>query len=280
MVSFTSSVPRSTAPYAPRQSYPTTTPTRPPERRGPGRPPNNPQPVTATPQPPAHPVYQHELTFPPGPLPYFRPPPGQRTRDPSRPPPITQAMYSTYPTRLRTGVTGLIQPENITGGPRERENLLAELDRELAVARTGSGATTPRVDSPAPFPTSRRPILSGRRGGRGGAVNYAENMSEEEESEDEEEEQIVEPASDPEDADYGRGGRRRGDRDKSAGHGATPISRPWNQMGQAEQAATIRAGKLRKRKEEMDRGWTWLGDRVPGDRVRGYVAKGTKHIHP
>jgi len=158
------------------------------------------------------------------------------------------------------------------------------LDRELAVARTGSGATTPRIDSPAPFSTSRRPILTGRRTGRGGAVNYAENVSEEEESEEEEEdEEMPEPASDPEDADYGRGGRRRGDRDRSAGYGmaATPVSRPWNQMGQAEQAATIRAGKLRKRKEEMDRGWTWLGARVPGDMVKSRIVKTpTRHVYP
>lgn len=115
-------------------------------------------------------------------------------------------------------------------------------------------------------------------------MNYAENVSEEEESEEEEEdEEMPEPASDPEDADYGRGGRRRGDRDRSAGYGmaATPVSRPWNQMGQAEQAATIRAGKLRKRKEEMDRGWTWLGARVPGDMVKSRIVKTpTRHVYP
>ena len=39
----------------------------------------------------------------------------------------------------------------------------------------------------------------------------------------------------------------------------------------------VRAGKLRKKKDDLDRGWTWLGDRVPGERVKSSLAKATKH---
>lgn len=162
-------------------------------------------------------------------------------------------------------MTGLVQPENITGGPRERELFLAELDRELANARSGSGTSTPRYDSPA----ARRPTtLSGRRTGRGGAVNYAEKESddEEEEVEEEEEEEIREAPSDPEDMDYGGGRKRRRGGD-------------WGGTGSTEQQAAMRAGKLRKKRDEMDRGWTWLGDRVPGERVRSQQVRATNHSY-
>lgn len=207
-------------------------------------------------------VVHHPSTYPTGPLPFFLPPPGQPTSDPtSFTPPTSQAIRTTYPSRLRTGVTGLIQPESITGGPKERELFLAELDKELFSARPGSGASTPRYDSPA----GRRPTtLSGRRTGRGGTVNYAEDGSEEED-EDEDLEEIGEAPSDPEDMDYGGGGRRR------------RRAAEWGGAGSTEQQAAMRAGKLRKKKEEMDRGWTWLGDRAPGDRVRSQVVRPTKH---
>jgi chromatin structure-remodeling complex subunit SFH1 len=180
-------------------------------------------------------------------------------------------------------VTGLIQPEIITGGPRERELLLAELDRELAVARSGSGTSTPRVDSPAPFRQSRPPLQSTASGRRRGPINYAEKASDDEDSEDEEEDltDVQEAASDPDDADYGsKSTRRRGDRDRDASQGvagaSTPIARPWSAMGPAEQQATIRAGKLKRKKDDMERGFTWLGDRVPGERVRSRAKGSTK----
>jgi len=162
----------------------------------------------------------------------------------------------------------LVQPENITGGPREREYFLAELDRELANARSGSRASTPRYDSPA---GRRAPptTLSGRQTGRGGAVNYAEDGSEDEE----EEEEIVEAASDPEDTDYGGGGRKRrrggGGGDYGGAGGRGNLSNEYQ--------VAMRARKLRKKKDELDRGWTWLGDRVPGDRVRSTIVRSTKH---
>ena len=134
---------------------------------------------------------------------------------------------------MRTGVTSLIQPETITGGPREREAFLAEFEREMGSAKAGSGASTPRFDSPAP---------AGR--GRRKQINYAEL---EEDSEDDEPSEPEEPPSDPEDFSYGGGARgKRKD---------TMID-------------VARAGRLKKRKDEMDKGWTWLGERAPGDRVK------------
>ncbi|RSH92744.1 Chromatin structure remodeling complex protein sfh1 [Saitozyma podzolica] len=202
-------------------------------------------------------VYQHPPTYEAGPLPYFLPPPGQTTTDPtlSRPP-VTQAYHSTYPSRLRTGVSGLIQPEVITGGPKEREYFLAELDREIAAVQSGSGASTPRFDSPAPFPRKQTTTttFSGRRGR---VVNYAEKESEDEDEDDMSD--IGEAPSDPEDMSYGeRRKRATSALDRSAG-------------------AAMRAGRLRKKREEMERGWTWLGDRAPGDRVRSIRARPTRH---
>lgn len=190
----------------------------------------------------AHPPY------PPGPLGFFLPPPGQVTMDPSMPPPQRQALLSTYPSRLRTGATSLIQPENVQGGSKEREAHLAELDREFAAARS-SGASTPRVDSPVPGRVSRTTTttMSGRRAGR---VNYAEA----EESEDEEEsseEEIEEAPSDPDDDNYGE---RRRKRDKEAERLASSF-------------------KARKKQAEAEPGWSWLGDRVPAERVRSVHIK-------
>ncbi|WWD18147.1 hypothetical protein CI109_102596 [Kwoniella shandongensis] len=236
---------------------------------------------------PAAAVYRHPGSHPPGPLPFFLPPPGQPTSDPSlSTPPTSQALYTTYPSRLRTGVTGLIQPEHITGGPREREYFLAEMEREMNTAgRGGSGTGTPRYDSPVPATAGgggggRRStaaaaaLLSGRRGR---VVNYAEKASDDEEDDDEDESELSdldEPASDPEDETFGhrgpvkRGpGRPRKDRGDSAMFGGA---------GADHQAAT-KSSKLRRKKEEMERGWTWLGDRTPGERVRSQLARGTKH---
>jgi len=205
-------------------------------------------------------VYHHPHTYSPGPLPFFLPPPGQPTTDPTYSTPLTsQALRTTYPSRVRTGVTGLVQPENITGGPKERQYFLAELDRELLTARPASGASTPRYHSPA----RGRTTLFGRRTGRGGAVNYVDQGSDDDEEGDEDDE-VGEAASDPEDRDDGGGG---GGRKRRAGWG----------IGAAEQQAAMRMGKLRKKREELDRGWTWLGDRVPGERVRGQAVRATKH---
>jgi chromatin structure-remodeling complex subunit SFH1 len=217
-------------------------------------------------------------------LPYFLPPPGQPTKDPTlSTPPVAQAFHSTYPSRLRTGITGLIQPEVITGGPREREYFLAELDRELAAARSGSGASTPRFDSPAPI-GRRTTTLSGRRGR---AVNYAEKESEDEEESDDISE-IEEPPSDPEDTSYGGERRRRGASALDRSARGEKLRREAERMAQVLGAggavggpvdvqAAMRAGRLRKKREEMERGWTWLGDRVPGDRVRSVRVRPTKH---
>lgn len=201
-------------------------------------------------------VYYPE-TYPPGPLGFFLAPPGQRTFDHTlQSTPVTQGFFTTYPSRMRTGVTTLVQPETVTGGPKEREYFLAELDRELAGARS-SGQSTPRIESPAPHLSRKNTTttLSGRRAGR---VNYAEKEESEEEEESSEDE-IGEAASDPEDDNYGERRRRR-DTGLSADH-----------------LASMRIGRIKKKHTELERGWTWLGDRVPAERVKSEIARVTKH---
>lgn len=158
-------------------------------------------------------------------------------------------MYSTYPARMRTGVTSLLQPETITGGPREREAFMAEFEREMGAAKAGSGTSTPaRFDSPAPAATGRG---RGRR-----QVNYAEV----EEEEDSEPSEPDEPPSDPEDSSYAGGarGKRRGD----------------------DVRDMARTGRLKKRKDEMDKGWTWLGERAPGERVSSTAVRLKRPQYP
>lgn len=189
---------------------------------------------------------------------------------------------------MRTGVTGLIQPERVSGGPKERKAFLAELDKEMPVSGgfntpgygrlSGSGTSTPRFDSPAPFPSSRRMTAASAATGaglgssrRGRVVNYAEKASDDEDF-SEEEDDFGEPASDPDDVDYGS--RRRRAAGGSRRESAAPLV-----VGGLEHQAAMRAGKLRRKMEELDRGWTWLGDRTPGDRVRSQVAGVTKHVY-
>lgn len=189
---------------------------------------------------------------------------------------------------MRTGVTNLVQPETVTGGPKEREYFLAELDREIANSRGGSGTSTPRVDSPGPLSsgfnfanttTTRRSAVSGRRGR---FVNYAEKESDDES--EEEMSEIEEPASDPEDGTFGERHRRRPtDRsarreDRGTGTPMVPPPLPSGPPMNPEQAqAAARAAKLRRKYAELEKGWTWLGDRTPGDRVRSVVARQTRH---
>lgn len=109
-------------------------------------------------------------------------------------------------------------------------------------------------------------------------MNYAEKGSDDEDEEEEEESElsdVQEAASDPDDTDYGRAGRRKADRDRSGGGGGG--GKPFSQMGVAEQQATVRARKLKKKQEDAERGWTWLGDRAPAERVKTQAHKGTKH---
>ncbi|WVR05628.1 hypothetical protein IAU60_002650 [Kwoniella sp. DSM 27419] len=233
--------------------------------------------------PPARPsvplVYHHPSSHPPGALGFFLPPPGQPTTDPSlSTPPTSQGGYTTYYSRLRTGVTGLIQPEHVTGGPREREAFLAEQEREAALARgTGSGASTPRYDSPIPGGGGRRSAMgavSTLSGRRGRVVNYAEKASDDEDDDDESElSELDEPPSDPEDQSFGPPPKRKPGRPRK-----NPD--PVLVVGGPEHQAAMRAGRARKKREDMDRGWTWLGDRVPGDKVRSRRAEATAHQYP
>jgi chromatin structure-remodeling complex subunit SFH1 len=141
---------------------------------------------------------------------------------------------------MRTGVTSLMQPENITGGPREREAFMAEFEREMGSARASGASSPARFDSPVP-----------KRRGR--QINYAElEESSEELSEPDE------PPSDPEDFSYAGGARGR----------------------RRDMVDTARAGRLKKRKDEMDKGWTWLGERAPGERVKSTPVGSKRKYYP
>jgi chromatin structure-remodeling complex subunit SFH1 len=135
---------------------------------------------------------------------------------------------------MRTGVTALVQPETISGGAREREIFMAEYEREV-----GSGTSTPR-DSPF---------------GRRRKINYADKGSDESES------SLSELDSDPEDDNYGGGGKRA----REAGRRVM------------DQQAVQRMGRMKRKKDEMDKGWTWLGDRTPGERVTAVGVRGGRH---
>jgi chromatin structure-remodeling complex subunit SFH1 len=181
---------------------------------------------------------------------------------------------------MRTGVTGLVQPEVTTGGPREREYLLAELDKELAsVTGKDSGTSTPRFESPGVGPslTGRRSAavstLSGRRS-RGGVVSYAETGSDEEESEEELDDGAI---SDPEDGGYGE--RKKSARDKDR-RGTGPASMTaTGPAGYADPQVAVKVGRVNKKREEMEKGLTWLGDRAPGERIKSVRVRPTKHVY-
>lgn len=191
-------------------------------------------------------VYHRINALPEGPLPLYTTPPGQPTYDSSLLAPArSQAMYSTYPSRLRTGVTSMVQPEIITGGPREREAFLAEYEREMG-GKSGSGVSTPRFDSPAPRPTFR-PAVTGRRGR---TVNYVDKGSDEDSDSS-----LSELGSEDEDS-----GKRARKRDQ-------PL----------DVQSMQRLSRLKRKKDEMDKGWTWLGDRTPADKVSSSYVKGPKH---
>jgi chromatin structure-remodeling complex subunit SFH1 len=128
------------------------------------------------------------------------------------------------------------------------------MDREMAGARS-SGTNTPRIESPAPSRPGRTTTvtLSGRRAGR---VNYAEHEDTEDEEESSEEE-IEEAASDPDDMTFGDRRRRR-----------DPL---------LEREQQNRIVRIKRKQTEMERGWTWLGDRAPAERVRSAIALVAKH---
>lgn len=101
-------------------------------------------------------------------------------------------------------------------------------------------------------------------------VSYAEQGSDDDEDdeEDEEDSDPEDPPSDPEDTSYGgRGGTRKRERERS-GH---TLHNGYDTQAGAKQS------RLKKRRDELDRGWTWLGDRCPGERVRSQRVPMTKH---
>lgn len=144
-------------------------------------------------------------TYPPGPLPINAYPPGQprSQRYPQRP--HTQAKYTTYDSRMKTGVSGLVQPIHVTGGPNEAFTPSSVFNSGNAPLNTGT--MTPEYG----------------RGGRSrrGKINYAE----------------------VEDDDFGDEDERNEKQEKRMVDDA-----------------------------KVQEGWSWLGERTPGNRVRSRVA--------
>lgn len=108
-------------------------------------------------------------------------------------------------------------------------------------------------------------------------MNYAERASEDEEEEEDDDDdvsEVHEAASDPEDMDYGSRTARRRDRDTRDVSIGTPGARAW--IDPLQQQASMRASKLKRKQDDMERGFTWLGDRVPGERVKGRPKSSTK----
>lgn len=161
------------------------------------------------------------LTHPPGPLRIGIPPPGQkRSRhvNSSYPYPMVQASSTSYYSRMATGVTTLMQPINVTGGPPN-----------------SYGATTTFNGAGAGF--------GGWGDGRAGRatkprINYAEV------GEDEADEEM--------------------DDDEDVGKNKATTGGP-------ELTERKRLEELKKKQEEEKRqeSWSWLGERTPGQRVKG-----------
>ncbi|KAJ9105087.1 hypothetical protein QFC20_004373 [Naganishia adeliensis] len=144
-------------------------------------------------------------TYPAGPLPINAYPPGQprSQRYPQRP--HTQAKYTTYDSRMKTGVSGLVQPIHVTGGPNEAFTPSSVFNSGNAPLNTGT--MTPEYG----------------RGGRSrrGKINYAE----------------------VEDDDFGDEDERNEKQEKKMVDDA-----------------------------KVQEGWSWLGERTPGNRVRSRLA--------
>ena len=146
-------------------------------------------------------------TYPPGPLPINAAPPGQprSLRFPQKP--HTQAKYTTYDSRMRTGVSGLVQPIHVTGGPNE--------------------AFTPS----SVFNSSNAPLNTG----------------------------VMTPTG-----EYGRGGRSRRTKINYA-------EVEEDDFGDGEEGSEAQAKKMVDIAKEQE-GWSWLGERTPGNRVRSRMA--------
>jgi chromatin structure-remodeling complex subunit SFH1 len=141
--------------------------------------------------------------------------------------PTHQGTYTSYPSRLRTGVSSLLQPLVVTGGPQDG---FGATQASLAAATSGyaSGSSTPLGSGPELFSRSGRPMRQ--------RVNYAElEGSAGEEDENSQDEQPV--------------------------------------LSEAQRQAAIAQARKEKREKEQQMGWSWLGERPPGDRVHGGKAK-------
>jgi chromatin structure-remodeling complex subunit SFH1 len=200
-------------------------------------------------------------SYPAGEYPLQAYPPNQRTTVSTAP--TNNALNTTYPSRLRTGVSVMVQPEKLTGGYQERLAYEAgQLNPEIDVG-SGTGASTPTPSTPlAPSGRLSRVAASSSRRNRNGMVNYAEGNSDDEfDFEDE-------SGSDG-DFPSAHGPRPRGRPPKYPRLDGTPSLTP-----QQKEAA-----KAARRKAELEKGWSWLGERAPAERVVGVSKRKTMHVY-
>lgn len=166
---------------------------------------------SGTPQPPASHSYvapPEPVHYPPGPYPLAATPPGLQSRGVYSRRPLSQAKFTTYESRMKTGVTTLIQPINITGGP----------NAAFAHISSSSGLGTGGSSTPV--------VVEGRR--RATRVNYAEDDAYEG-MEDDDEHHHVGPGRPRKSAQSRRGGGGAGE-DSQAG---------WSWLGERTPAERV-----------------------------------------
>lgn len=116
---------------------------------------------------------------PPGPLKFFAEPPLQRRQGRGNDVgyPLSQSLFTTYESRIKTGVTLLVQPKEITGAPKEGHFHV-----------TGSGG-----DGGSATPTGWEVNRFGRQTRK--RVNYAEDGKDDDLDEDEDDNRRRKPAA-------------------------------------------------------------------------------------
>lgn len=137
----------STFTQAPQKTYMPNVPSR-------LRPPAQSQSSYGSPAPSYHPsqyasqaappqTYQASISYPAGVYPLAAIPPGAMSRGIHSSRPLSQARHTTYESRMKTGVTTLVQPLNITGGPNAAfaQAYMANVGNSTPVASDGRRRT-------------------------------------------------------------------------------------------------------------------------------------------
>lgn len=190
----------------------------------------------------------YPASYPAGPLPLFVPPPGQRKIQGAERP-RTQSFYTTYASRMRTGVSSLVQPLVVTGGPQD--DFGGALNAAPASgAGGGGGGTASGYASGSATPVGSGPELLSRSGRvMRRTVNYAEDAGSIGSDDDDDDDST---------SDASETRRRR---------------RAADAASEAQRQAAVAAQRKAERERERQAGWSWLGERPPGDRVTSMMAE-------